>query len=195
MQTTEVLQKAAAAVAAVESKLAELDSLTANDKTQSEAIEAIQNDVANLLKSEATEEQKVKSLLKVRATLDVKNANLAKIRNEIGAAQEELRTVGDKAQLWIGALIDALVVARRNRVSEKLQKLFIPQSQLELKRFLPYSLLVHQIEPGIERLQWYPVAQAERNVATARKVRPTFDQLAKLVEAEEQIELIVGPNW
>lgn len=85
--------------------------------------------------------------------------------------------------------------ARRNRASEQLKGIFIHQAQNELQRYLPYSLAVHEIEVGIGRLQWFTAARPEDNVATARKVRATFNQLAAFVEAEENIELIVGASW
>jgi hypothetical protein len=65
---------------------------------------------------------------------------------------------------------------------------------MELSRFLSYSILVDEIEK-IGRLAWSPATQHERNIATCRKVRATFDQLSSLVEAEAEIELIVTESW
>ena len=195
MNKQTVLERAKAAVSAVDGLLTRLDKLTNDAQTLSASIAALQNDEADLLKSEATEEQKVKSLLKVRATIDVKSAALKKLQAEIGAVHDEVRVLGDKANLFVGAVHDALVASRRAKVSEHLKALFIAQAQLELQRFLPYSLAVHEIETGIDRLQWYPAAQADRNVSTARNVRSTFDQLATLAEAEENLEIIASESW
>lgn len=195
MNKETVLDRAEASVATVASKLSELDSLINDAQNLSEAIEALENDEADLLASDRPEAQKHKALLSLRASLDIKQANLDKLNKEISAVKSDVRILGNKANLFLGALFDALVVARRALVSEQLKALFVPQAQLELQRFLPYSAAVQEIEPGIERLQWFPVTQIENNVATARKVRATFDKLAELVEADENISIIVSESW
>ena len=65
---------------------------------------------------------------------------------------------------------------------------------MELSRYLSYSILVDEIEK-IGRPAWSPATHHERNIATCRKVRVTFDQLSSLVEAEAEIELIVSESW
>jgi chromosome segregation ATPase len=195
MIKSQVLERAEAAVSTLDGLLTHLDKLTNDAQTLSSAIEALKVDENNALQSEAAEEQKIKSILRTRAAIDVKSASLKKLQNEIGAIQEDIRPVGDKANLFIGAIFDALVVSRRARVSLQLEAIFIHQAQLELQRFLPYSVAVHEIETGIGRLQGYIAAQVERNVDTARKVRPVFDQLAALAEAEEHLEVVTGADW
>jgi len=192
---TQILERAEASVAAVDNLLTKLDSLNNDQKTLSESIAASKANEADILASDAKEGPKINSLLRVRAELDVRSASLAKVGGEIAATQEELRIAGQKANLFLGALIDALTVARRERVTELLKGIFIERAIKELTSYLPYSLLLQEVEPGVERLQFYPVARVSDNVATARKVRPTFDALKSLVESEEHIELVVGAAW
>src|SRR4051812_26550636 len=178
---TEVLEAANKAVQNVDSKLLELDELTNKaDKLDGEITE-LTNAEKVLLASEKSEEAKLKEILRLRASVDIKSANLAKVRNEIAATQDELRALGTRADLFIGALYDAVLVSRRNRASDHLKALFIPAVQLELSRFVQYSFLVNELENGIGRLSWFPAAQVERNVAEARKVRAVFDALKALV--------------
>jgi len=131
--TTEVLTKAEASIAAVDRLLIHLDQLNHDAQTLSESIATLQNDEAEILASDKAADKRLKPLLEVRAKLSLAEADLAKIRNEISALQSDLRTVGDKANLFVGALIDALTVARRNRVTELLKGIFIDRVIKELE--------------------------------------------------------------
>src|ERR1700704_1486126 len=103
---TQILERASASVAAVDGLLTHIDRLNDNAKDLESSVEASKQSESEILESDAPESKKVAALLKSRAELDVRSANLAKIRNEIGALQAELRPVGDKVQLFLGALID-----------------------------------------------------------------------------------------
>ena len=59
----------------------------------------------------------------------IKQPSVAKLNSAIGDVKDEVRTVGTKADLYLGALSDALVVQRRARVSEQLAAMSVPQAQ------------------------------------------------------------------
>jgi hypothetical protein len=183
MKTTEVLTRAEASVKLVEAKLAELKKLENDKQALAESIEETKQSEADILAGSQAEESKVKALLKVRTTLEVRQSNLAKLTSAIDAAKDDVRAAGDRANLFFGALYDALIVATRARLVEQLKAIFIPRAIPEIQKYLAYSIAVDQIEKQIGRSH------------TPAQIRQAFDKLRALAESEENLEVITSESW
>jgi hypothetical protein len=191
MNKNEVLQRAAASVAAVESHLTRLDELTAQANELTSAIEELNQSEVSLLASDESNEKKLKKLLEVRAKLSIQQANLGKNRNAIDAATEDVKSAATTANLWTGSLIDALVPARKARILEQLRTIFDEQAILALEGCLDAALIVKEVAAA-ERFYWSEV----NGITDSRKIRATFDKLATYTEAESpDFEIIAGDNW
>src|SRR5258708_27789268 len=114
MKTNEVLTRAELAVKLVEERLTYLESLNAKTAELADALVQLNNDEADLLASDKPEKSKVKLLIELRATIDVKQADHAKLKTEIYDVTTESITAGNKVNLWLGALSDALITSRTN---------------------------------------------------------------------------------
>jgi hypothetical protein len=193
MQTDEVLQRTEAAVVAVESKLTELDKLHLQASKLADLIQQAHDSEAEILASDASESSKVNSLLRVRAQRDARSAGLTATRAEIGAVEQEVIALGAKASLWLGALKDALTAEAKARVGAQVKDLFIKQAHIELDRLLNYSLAVRAIDE-MDPL-FFISANVPISLASARKIRATFDTLAAAVKSVELSEVIAGETW
>jgi hypothetical protein len=203
MNSQDVLQKAKAAVAAVESKLQNLNDAEKKVTELSEAIEGLVQEESDLLAGEGSEEQKTKALLRLRASSDVKKSNLGKLLIETEALREEAIELGIHSDKFICAIRDALVncpervpaPSRSAAVLTELGKLFKKNVLLELKRFVSYSLPVDEIEGnGHDRFVWVRTRQ-DIGLANASKLRAEFNRLSALAEVEPELEIIVGSDW
>jgi hypothetical protein len=191
---TEVLTRAEAAVAAVERKLLTLNDLEKKAGELSEAIEGLVQEESELLASEQDEQSKIKALLKLRATADVKRSSVAKIRAEIGATTDEIRLLGGKAELFLGAIRDALLLNRKQRIGAEIKSHFVKNAWLEIDRLLSAANLVREIDE-IPRL-FFPANHMDTSIDSARKVRSQLDLLSSYVTVEpNEFEIIASESW
>jgi hypothetical protein len=194
MKTTDVLQKASAAVSAVEQKLTELGKLTNDAKELADSIEAAKQSESEILASQQKESAKLKKLLELKTTVEIRLADEKKLKADIAASEEEVIALGSRANLWLGALRDALISARKQRIGGQVKSLFVPQAKFEIDRLLPYLLAVREID-SLDSL-FFAAHKVELSLASCRKIRPTFDALRGMAESEpELVEVVAGADW
>ncbi len=195
MNTNEVLSKTEAAVVAVESKLQELTDLEQKAAQLDQEIAALTQGEQDILASNKADEIKTKKLIEARTIREVKASNLSKLKNEIAAIEGEAIALGLYANNFIGALRDALVASRTERVLEGLTQLFKPNVLLELKRFASFSLLVDEVEGnGHDRFIWVP-SRLDMCLDNCKKLRAEFNRLSAMTESEPSIEIITSEGW
>jgi hypothetical protein len=133
--------------------------------------------------------------VEVRARRNVHVANLSKTKNNIGATEQEAIALGNRADYWLGAVRDALIVSRKARVMRELEATFSKRVLLELSGFVEFSLLVQQVESeGHGRFFW-SAAQPEKSLDNCTKIRLLADHLIGLAKSEPEIEIIVSQSW
>src|SRR5260221_8923253 len=173
MKITELLTRAELAVKLVEERLSYLDSLNTKTAELADVLVQLNNDEADLLASDKPEKSKVKLLIELRATIDVKQADHAKLKTEIYDVTTESITAGNKVNLWLGALSDALITARTKRVTDQLEEIFLRAAMFEVRRFVGYSKVVQEVS----RLDSLHLPTDRKNaVAICRKLRPAFNK-------------------
>jgi hypothetical protein len=188
MNKNEVLDAAEKAVQNVESKLSEIAELSAEaTRLESEISKQAQAE-AEILASDKSDESKVKKLLEVRARRDVHVANLSKTKNNIGATEQEAIALGNRADYWLGAVRDALIVSRKARVMRELEATFSKRVLLELSGFVEFSLLVQEVESeGHGRFFW-SAAQPEKSLNNCTKIRLLADHLIGLQNRSRKLK-------
>ena len=192
MKTNELLTRAELAVKLVEDRLTYLESLNTKTAELADVLVQLSNDEAELLASDKPEKAKVKSLLEVRATIDCKEADLEKVKAEIYDVTSESITAGNKVNLWLGALSDALITARIKRVTDQLEEIFLRAAMFEVRRFVGYSKVVQEVS-SLDSL--HLPTDRKNAIAICRKLRPAFNKLSAAAKAEpEEFDIIAG-DW
>jgi hypothetical protein len=194
MTKSEVLQRTEASVVSVESKLNELDKLHLQAAKLADLIQNAQDAEADILSSNAPEKDKVSALLRVRAQRDARQAGLNATKAEISAVEQEIITLGNRAELWAGALRDSVTAAAKSRVGGIVKAYFKQAAHIEIDRLLSVSLAVRAIDE-LDR-PFFMSANIPLSIANARKLRPTFNALEELANNEPELsEVIVGADW
>ncbi len=192
MKTNELLTRAELAVKLVEDRLTYLESLNTKTAELADVLVQLNNDEADLLASDKPEKSKVKLLIELRATIDVKQADHAKLKTEIYDVTTESITAGNKVNLWLGALSDALITARTKRVTDQLEEIFLRAAMFEVRRFVGYSKVVQEVS-SLDSL--HLPTDRKNAVAICRKLRPAFNKLSGAANTESaDLEVIAG-DW
>jgi hypothetical protein len=193
MKTNEVLQAANDAVTAVDQALSKFDKLRNDEKEIANAVEAAKQAESEILAGDQKESAKLKKLLEIRATAEIRLADEKKLKAEISAAEDEAIAIGSRANLWLGALRDALISARKARIGAQVKALFVDQARFEIDRLLSYSLAVREID-SLDVLL-FATSNVPVSLASCRKVRANFDVLASAANSEPELEVIAGESW
>jgi hypothetical protein len=190
MNKETIISRTSSAVEVVESKLFELNSLTAQSVSLESGIAELDNAEKEVLSSDKSEDSKVKSLLSQRARRDVKVSALATVKADIAATEDELIQLGISADKWINAIRDGLSASRRLAAEAQLAAILIPEAKIEAQRLSRQAKSVHEIDKNFSRLVWVS-SRRDASLANSRKVRGIFDRLSALVAVESEIEFIV----
>ncbi len=193
MNKQTVLEKASFAVSNADAKLAELTTLETKAAELDKEIATLTQDEQAILQSDKSDESKTKKLIEARTRREVKESNLAKLKSEIEATTQETIALGIHADKFLCALRDALVAARTDQVLNALGNIFKKQVILELKRFIPFSLAVDEIEGnGNDRFVWVSTRQ-DLGLSNARRIRAEFNRLVAMADSEADLDIIISP--